>query len=114
METLKLATMVERLLQGPPFPDPEGVFVRLDDWKAAPLSADLVVFTFEEAEEFDDDADVPVIARELGLRSLLVITDLEDVIKVRSGQSPSPTLDDYVKAINYYREYDSYMPDAKK
>jgi hypothetical protein len=114
MEVLKLSTMVERLMHGPPFPDPEGVFVRLDDWNAAPLSADLVVFTFDEAEEFDDDAGVPVIAKEQGLRSLLGITDLEDVIKVRSRQSSTPTLDDYVKAIDHYREYDSFMPDTKK
>lgn len=50
-----------------------------------------------------------MLAKQRGLRELLVPPNLEDVILVQQEKDPQSSPEDYVNAINHYREYDSFL-----
>ena len=45
---------------------------------------------------------------ELGLRTLLKVGNLEDVILDRARRAPDSTLEDFVRAVDHYREHDAF------
>lgn len=105
---LSFAEVVERVRAKKAFGRVSGFYVWRDHWKASPLSARL--YCFDSDGELDDDGDRLRDVTELGLRTLLTIGNLEDVIVVRERRAPDSTLEDYVRAVEHYREYDAFEP----
>jgi len=88
----------------------EGFYVNLASWETSPLSTAVYGFQFDDAEEFDEEAGVPKVAADLGLRTLLVVSNLEDVVLDTLVSDSQARLEDYIEAVNYYREFDSFKP----
>jgi hypothetical protein len=109
MRELSLGTFVRESLSADHSATQDGVYVKPHDWDVSPTSARLYIFEPEEVEELDDLGDLPRIVTEMGLRTLLVTSNLEDVIRHQHRKKPDSSEVDYIAAINHYREYDSFL-----
>ncbi|MCD9086048.1 hypothetical protein [Stenotrophomonas sp. SY1] len=62
-----------------------------------------------EEEAWDEDDEVAIAARALGLSSFLEPATFADVLDVQKRQRPLSTLEDYARALDYYAEYDAFL-----
>ncbi|KRG64449.1 hypothetical protein ABB26_07440 [Stenotrophomonas humi] len=62
-----------------------------------------------EEEAWDEDDEVAVAARGLGLSPFLEPATFADVLDVQKRQRPLSTLEDYARALDYYAEYDAFL-----
>ncbi|HHA2820093.1 TPA: hypothetical protein ACOFCQ_002660 [Stenotrophomonas maltophilia] len=63
----------------------------------------------DEDAAFDEESEVPVEARALGLGTLLEPATFADVLDVQKRQRPLSSLHDYAQALAYYAEYDAFQ-----
>lgn len=84
------------------------IYVDTEHWHRDPASAILYLPSDDEVEEWDDTQGLPVVVAERGLRTLLGVADLEDVIDnvVQSGVDVD--VETVIDAVNHYREYDDF------
>ena len=57
-----------------------------------------------------DFDDLPPIAYENNMRRFFEVETMRDIISVQQENKTNSTTDDYIKAINYYAEYDTFLP----
>lgn len=97
----------------------EGAFVDIDRWNASPEDTPLVFFDEDDIYDDDDveyeelendDESIPRVAVVLGLRYFLVGPTIVDVFRVFDRQGKEPAIDSLVRAVNHYREFDSFEP----
>ncbi len=105
---LSFAEVVERVRARHAFGRVSGFYVWREEWKNHPLTTRL--YAFDADAELDDAGDRLRDVTELGLRTLLTIDNLEDVIVVRDRRAPDSSLDDFVRAVDHFREYDAFEP----
>lgn len=84
------------------------VYVRMSEWEATPATSSLYLPTFEESEEWDEERGLPNVVAAQNLSSLLATSNLEDVAWNLLRAKPAGTANDFVDAIEHYRELDSF------
>ena len=87
------------------------LFARLVDWDNAPLTAELMVLDDEDEEQGynPEDEDRPIQAVERDMQGLLEYATFEAILAEQYRQNSMSTINDYVTAIDHYREYDSFF-----
>ena len=63
----------------------------------------------DEALIADHGAALPEFAAQHELRHFLEAADFAEVLFVLRRQQPSPTLEDFARALEYYRKHDGFM-----
>jgi hypothetical protein len=103
---VSFADVVARVRARESFGRISGFYVFPEDWKLAPLTTRL--YAFDPDGELDDAGDRLRVVTELGLRTLLKVGNLEDVILDRARRAPDSTLQHFVRAVDHYREHDAF------
>lgn len=102
---LSFAEVVDRVRAKKGFGQVDRFYVWPEQWRTSPLTVRL--FAFDRAATLDDDGDRPRDATELGLHTLLTTGDLEEVIADRERREPGSSLEDFVRAVDHFREHDA-------
>jgi hypothetical protein len=92
------------------------VFIDPSAWDENPVTASLLLLEGDdELEDLDSPSShIPRAAAELGMKQLLDVQTLQDVVGFERKRNPIATVSEVVHAINYYRERDDfYDPDRK-
>lgn len=75
---------------------------------ACPSSEDELCLVVDE-DEFEDDEDVPEVARQRGFTSDLLASDVQQVIENLRQQDPAASRDLLLRAITYYYDRDAFI-----
>src|SRR5688572_32875082 len=74
-------------------------YVDRERWRTEPENTPLFLTHDDDSEDFDEQAGMPVVAAQLGLRSLLSIADLEGVVSNFRKACPNGTTAELIDAI---------------
>lgn len=102
---LSFAEVVDRVRAKKSFGRVDGFYVWPEQWRSSPLTTRL--YAFDRDAELDDDGGRPRDASELSLHALVKTDDLEDVIADRERRAPGSSLEDFVRAVDHFREHDA-------
>jgi hypothetical protein len=72
------------------------------------VSTPVVLLPVNE-EDWDEDADQPVYAREHGLRYILNLQDAQTIVENYTQQAPDHSAEDRLRAFCFYCEHDAYI-----
>ena len=103
MKTMNFADLIANI---DTLPYNTGIYTEMFRWVASPLEAPLYLSSSDEEQEegFDDHIE------ERGLREFFQLPTLQDIVEVERRTRPQCTLEDFVAAANYYRQYDTFRP----
>ena len=92
------------------------VFIDPSAWDENPEAASLLLLEGDdELEDFDSpNSHVPRAAAELGMKQLLDVQTLQDVISFERKRKPTATVSEVVHAINHYREIDDFYDPERR
>jgi hypothetical protein len=112
---MKIYQSINELLEELPNLDGYGFFFyNREEWNANPRTAKIMHIDGIEEEEMDlvklDFDDLPPIVYENKMRRFFEVETMRDIISVQQTNKPNSTTDDFIKAINYYAEYDTFLP----
>ena len=103
-----IAELLEDIKSKRDLSDFDFVYARVSEWNVNPATTSLYLPSFEESEEWDDARGLPAVIVAQGLSTLLATSNLEDVAWNLLRAKPAGTTDDFVEAIDHYREFDSF------
>lgn len=87
------------------------VFIRPSEWTVQPASAEIL--HLEGDDELEDIADqethLPRIAYDLGMRQLLDVQTLQQVVAFEKKRNAAATTDDIIRALNHYLATDDFL-----
>lgn len=112
---MKFYQTFEEILNDLPNLDGYGFFFyNREEWETNPLETKILHLDGVEEEEMElvklEFDDLPPVAVENKMRRLFDVETLRDIIIVQRENKSDSTVDDYIKAVNYYAEYDTFMP----
>jgi hypothetical protein len=86
------------------------VFVNMKEWNKDPWNIEMYVL--EGDDELEDLVDIrnhyPKMAHKLGVHQLLDVETLQSVLECQLSLKKESGTEDYLHAINYYREFDDF------
>lgn len=86
------------------------LFTNRNTWNSAPRNANF--FYLDEDDELDDIVDeetmLPRLVQENFAERFLDVQVFTDVIDQQRELNPNSTLNEFIHALNYYREYDTF------
>jgi len=87
------------------------LFTEQPIWKKKPLEAKFLYLEGDDELEdiFDEETLQPKLAHEANVTHFLDIEIFKGILKNQVDQKSDSSIDDYIAALNYYREFDTFM-----
>ena len=88
------------------------LFTNKNNWESNPDQASFVYLDGDEelyGDIVDEDSMLPRLACENGVEYFLDVQTFRDVVLKQRELNPASTADEYIYALKYYREYDSFF-----
>ncbi len=111
---MKIYQSIEDVISVLPALDGYGYFFyNREEWETNPLTAKIMHIDGVEEEDMEliklDFDDLPPIACENNMRRFFEVETMRDIISVQQRNKADSTTDDFIKAINFYAEYDTFL-----
>jgi hypothetical protein len=111
---MKIYPSIENLVNELPDLDWDASFYfNRDEWNENPFGAKIMCLTAVEEDEMEivesEHDDLPVVVVENEMQRFFDVETMRDIITVQKRNHPDSTVEDYVKAINHYSEYDAFL-----
>lgn len=111
---MKIYRSIEELLSDLPSLDGYGYFFyNREEWQKDPRTAEIMHIEGVEEEDMElvklEFDDLPPIAVENNMRRFFEVETMRDIISVQQRNKADSTTDDFIKAVNYYAEYDAFL-----
>jgi len=96
------------------------IFTNLEKWKTTPLECPLYLVRDEDVDNASEDEtfvnpggiELPIALEHENVTSWMLIEILHGVLLNLRKSKPNISVNDFVYAINYYREYDDFYDPA--
>lgn len=87
------------------------IFVNMGSWASSPLATPLLLLEGDDELEdlADEESHLPKEAEKRGMKQLLDVQTLQDVVSFERKRNPSASLGDMAHAIEHYRERDDFF-----
>jgi hypothetical protein len=87
------------------------LFMNLDEWSSTPEKTKFLLLIGDDELEDLNEGHIPVLARNNNMRYFLDVEIFQSIIYLQVENKSKSNLDDFIRAINYYLEYDDfYVP----
>lgn len=109
---MKTYTSIETLIQERENLDWDAwLYCNLIKWGENPSGTTIYHITEDEALEYDEDEDsgLPMIAVDLDVDTFLEMETFKSIVANQLLRKNDSETEDFIKAINYYREYDTFI-----
>jgi hypothetical protein len=107
----KFNSIVDLLKVAPNLDWDGAVFVNLNKWNKDPFNVE--IYILEGDDELEDLEDIknhyPKIAYKLGIHQLLDVETFQSVLEFQLNVKKESNTEDYLNAINHYREFDDFL-----